>query len=176
VRLVSALKDLSGVLTGAGLLAVLFPVRCAPCLSFIPSRATNGAFVVLEIVDVLPPDFSVRLLPFRPPVMPWPVFLLSVPGLLSSFALLFSCVLPPIFLAMRDFFGALIRGAGLASGFVTVAAESGFDVLILVATLEVFAELICLRGSGLVLLFTAGGVGFGLLTCVAMREVLAVFV
>lgn len=86
------------------------------------------------------------------------------------------CVLTLIFLAIRDVFGALIRVAGLVLGFVTVGAESGFDVLILVATLEVFAELICLRGSDLVLLFTAGGVDFGLLICVAMREVLAVFV
>jgi len=48
--------------------------------------------------------------------------------------------------------------------------------LILVATPEVFAELICLRGLVLVSLFAAGGVDFGLLICVAMREVLAVFV
>jgi len=76
---------------------------------------------------------------------------------------------------MRDFFGALIRGAGLALGFVAVAAEEEIDVLILVTTLEVFAELICLRGSILVLLFAAGGADFGLLNRVAMREVLTVF-
>jgi hypothetical protein len=198
VRSVSVLKDLSSVLTTAVLLAVLFPVRRDCCLFLIPSRAINDAFVVLESVDVLSPAFLVRLLPFRPPVMLGPVFLSSVLGLLRSLALLFSCVfgvsifglfrrlsfgaaeadcvLPLIFLAIRDVFGMLIRAADLVLGFVTVAAERGFDVLILVATPEVFAELICLRGSGLVLLFTAGGVDFGLLICVAIREVLAVFV
>jgi len=154
--------------------------------------------VFLDLVDVLSPAFLVRLLPFRPAIELGAVFLSSVLGLLSNLALLFSCVfevstlnllrrlsfasaagdcfLTVIFLAMRDVFGALIRRAGLVLGFVTVAAESGFDVLSLVATPEVFAELICLRGSGLVSLFTAGGVDFGLLIRVAMREVLAVFV
>lgn len=190
----SALKDLSGLLTTAVLLAVLFPVRRDCCLSLIPSRAINGAFVVLELVDVLSPAFLVRLLPFRVPMMLGAVFLSSVLGLLSSLALLFSCVfripifgllrrlsfgaaeadcvLPLIFLAIGDVFGMLIRAADLVLGFVTVAAERGFDVLILVATPEVFTELICLRGSDLVLLFTAGGVDFGLLIRVAICEVL----
>jgi hypothetical protein len=196
--LVSALKDLSGVLTTDVFLAVLFPLRCDCRLSIVPSRAINGAFVVLESAVVLSPAFSVRLLPFRPPVMLLPVFLSSVPGLLSSVAVLFNCVLgvsifgllcrlsfasaetdcvlPPIFLAIRDVFGVFIRTSGLALGFVTAAGEAGFGELSFVATPEVFAELICLRGLVLVSLFTAGGMDFGLLLCVAMLEVLAVFV
>jgi len=164
VRSVSALKDLSGVPASVVLLGVLFPARRDCLLSLIPSRATNGAFVVLESVDVLSPVFLVRLLPFRPPAVLLVVFLSSVLGLLSSLAVLFSCVLgvstfnllrrlnfravagdcflPLIFLAIRDVFGALIRVAGLVLGFVTAAVEGGGDVLILVVMREVLAEFV----------------------------------
>ena len=93
-----------------------------------------------------------------------PIFLLIIFGLLSNLAVLFSLVLEvSTFNLLRPL------------SFGAVVAERGIDVLILVATLEVFAELICLRGSILVLLFAIGGDDFGLLIRVVMREVLAAF-
>ena len=198
MRLLSVLKDLFCVFADVVLLAVLFPIEFDFRFSLIPSRATNGPLLVVESVAALSPAFLIRLLPFRPSAMLLPFFLSSVPGLLNSLAPLLSCVLrvstfvlllrlsfasarsnfvlPAIFPVTTDFFGGFIGGAGLALSIAIPAVDAEGNFWILLATREVFAEVICLCGSVLVLVFTAGGADFGLLIFVAIREVLALFV
>jgi len=147
------------------LLAVLFPVR--PDLSVVPAsiRAPAAIFVALESIDIPSEAFAIRLLRFRPPWMLLAGFLSSVRGLVRSLALLVSFVLG------AETFGAASRVSFL--DFVVVTG--GFFSILIVCFGRVRPASVRpgeLLIATLVCFFTAAGRDFGLLTRVAICEVL----